>query len=81
MMGMPMPPEMQAKIDEQVCQRKEKVAASLGKTLEEFDAEQHCCGHDHVHETDEHTCAAAGHGHGDHAQDPSKTADAARSPR
>lgn len=76
MMGMPMPPEMQAKIDEQVRQRKEKVAASLGKTLEEFDAEQHCCGHDHAHEAGEHACAA-GHGHGDHAQDSSKVADPA----
>ena len=74
MMGMPMPPEMQAKIDEQVRQRKEKVAASLGKTLEEFDAEQHCCGHDHAHETGKHACAAAGHGHDDHAHDSSQTA-------
>ena len=49
MMGMPMPPEMQAKVDEQVRKRKEAVAASLGKTLEEFDHEQHCCGHDHEH--------------------------------
>ena len=73
MMGMPMPPEMQAKIDEQVRQRKEKVAASLGKTLEEFDAEQHCCGHDHAHEAEEHACAA-GHGRGDHAHDSSQTA-------
>ena len=58
MMGMPMPPEMQAKVDEQVRKRKEKVAASLGKTLEEFDEGQHCCGHDHehghAHEQDEH---------------------------
>ena len=77
MMGMPMPPEMQAKIDEQVRQRKEKVAASLGKTLEEFDKEQHCCGHDHAHEADEHACATAGHDHGDHAQDSSKTTDPA----
>ena len=76
MMGMPMPPEMQAKIDEQVRQRKEKVAASLGKTLEEFDAEQHCCGHDHAHEAGS-LGAAAGHGRGDHAQDSSKTTDPA----
>ena len=56
MMGMPMPPEMRARVDEQVRQRKEKVAASLGKTLEEFDREQHCCGHehDHAHEGDGH---------------------------
>ena len=74
MMGMPMPPEMQAKIDEQVRQRKEKVAASLGKTLEEFDAEQHCCGHDHAHETGEHACAAAEHGHDDRAHDFNQTA-------
>ena len=74
MMGMPMPPEMQAKIDEQVRQRKEKVAASLGKTLEEFDAEQHCCGHNHAHEADEHACATAGCGHNDRTQGPSETA-------
>ena len=74
MMGMPMPPEMQAKIDEQVRQRKEKVAASLGKTLGEFDQEQHCCGHDHAHEASEHTCAAAEHNHDDHAHDSSQTA-------
>lgn len=74
MMGMPMPPEMQAKIDEQVRQRKEKVAASLGKTLEEFDAEQHCCGHDHAHEAGEqHACATSGHGHDDHTQGSSET--------
>ena len=73
MMGMPMPPGMQAKIDEQVRQRKEQVAASLGKTLEEFDAEQHCCGHDHAHETGEHACASAEHGHDDHAHDSSET--------
>ena len=77
MMGMPMPPEMQAKIDEQVRQRKEKVAASLGKTLEEFDQEQHCYGHDHAHEAEEHACAAAEHNHDDHAHDSSKTTDPA----
>ena len=74
MMGMPMPPEMQAKIDEQVRQRKEKVAASLGKTLEEFDAEQHCCGHDHAHEAGEHACATSGHGHDDLAHAFNQTA-------
>lgn len=73
MMGMPMPPEMQAKIDEQVRQRKEKVAASLGKTLEEFDQEQHCCGHGHEHEAGEHACAAAGHSHDNHTQGSSET--------
>ncbi len=60
MMGMPMPPEERAKIDEQVRARKEKVAASLGKTLEEFEEGQHCCGHGHGGEAGEH----AGH-HGD----------------
>ena len=73
MMGMPMPPEMQAKIDEQVRQRKEKVAASLGKTLEEFDQEQHCCGHDHAQEANKHACATAGHGHDDHTQGSNET--------
>ena len=62
MMGMPMPPEMRAKVDEQVRKRKEAVAASLGKTLEEFDEGQHCCGHDRVHGDDGHAGPAEGHG-------------------
>lgn len=72
MMGMPMPPGMQAKIDEQVRQCKEKVAASLGKTLEEFDQEQHCCGHGYEHEAGEHAYAA-GHSHDNHTQGSSET--------
>lgn len=62
MMGMPISPEMRAQLDEQVRKRKEKVAASLGKTLEEFDAAQRCCGgHDHEHAHDDNcACGQAG---------------------
>ena len=72
MMGMPMPPEMQAKVDEQVRQRKEKVAASLGKTLEEFDREQHCCGHDHEHD---HAHEDDGHHHAEKKAESAATHD------
>ena len=41
MMGMPLSPEMQTKVNEAVAARKAKVAASLGKTVEELDAAQH----------------------------------------
>lgn len=62
MMGMPMPPEMRARVDEQVRKRKEQVAASLGKTVEEFDEAQHAgAGHNHEHAHDESCQCNAGH--------------------
>lgn len=67
MLGTPISPEMRAQLDEQVRKRKEKVAASLGKTLEEFDAAQHCGGgHDHEHAHDD-GCACGQAGANDNA--------------
>ena len=65
MMGMPLSPEMQAKVNEAVAARKAKVAASLGKTVEELDAAQHASAHGHTHADGEEAC---GHEHGHEAE-------------
>ena len=73
MMGMPLSPEMQAKVNEAVAARKAKVAASLGKTVEELDAAQHEAVHGHAH--DDGDGCACGHEHGrGHEAEPAQEA-------
>lgn len=53
MMGVPMTPEQSKLVSEKVAERKAKVAASLGKTVEEFDQASHDLAHGHSAQRDE----------------------------